>query len=211
MLQSLKSKRVRMSKVVKEYESRIMLTESEYFEIVSHFMRLHPEKHFLKNVNIYFDTPDYYLKNNHINLRVRIINDAKCEFTMKIAHPEGDDEINDYPNIKEIDALLKEGIFPNGDVKRYLLTLPYHLADYKQITTLTTIRLEIENDDHLLVIDKNSYGDIIDYNLEVEAKDSILLAKARLKEYMKQFNIAEPQQKYVGKSHRAINAAIKKS
>ena len=55
-----------MSKVVKEYESRIMLTESEYFEIVSHFMRLHPEKHFLKNVNIYFDTPDYYLKNkNH--------------------------------------------------------------------------------------------------------------------------------------------------
>ena len=48
MLQSLKGKRVRMSKVVKEYESRIMLTESEYFEIVSHFMRLHPEKHFLK-------------------------------------------------------------------------------------------------------------------------------------------------------------------
>ena len=211
MLQSLKSKRFRMSKVVKEYESRIMLTESEYFEIVSHFMRLHPEKHFLKNVNIYFDTPDYYLKNNHINMRLRIINDARAEFTMKIAHPEGDDEINDYPTIGEIELLQKEGIIPDGEVKNFLLTLPYSIEDFKPVTTLTTKRLEIENDDHLVVIDKNTYGDITDYNLEIEAKDSILVSKARLKEYMKQFNLAEPTQKYVGKSHRAINAAIKKS
>ena len=200
-----------MSKVVKEYESRIMLTESEYFEIVSHFMRLHPEKHFLKNVNIYFDTPDYYLKNNHINMRLRIINDARAEFTMKIAHPEGDDEINDYPTIGEIELLQKEGIIPDGEVKNFLLTLPYSIEDFKPVTTLTTKRLEIENDDHLVVIDKNTYGDITDYNLEIEAKDSILVSKARLKEYMKQFNLAEPTQKYVGKSHRAINAAIKKS
>ena len=200
-----------MSNVGKEYEARVMLTESEYFEIVSHFMRLHPEKHFLKNVNIYFDTSDYYLKNNHIMVRLRIINDVKYELTMKVAHKGGDDEINDYPNIREIDALLKEGIFPDGEVKKHLLTLPYHLDDYKQVTTLTTIRLEIENDDHLLVIDKNSYGDIVDYNLEIEAKDSILVAVTRIKEYMKQFNIAEPTEKYVGKSHRAINEAIKKS
>ena len=200
-----------MSKVVKEYESRIMLTESEYFEIVSHFMRLHPEKHFLKNVNIYFDTPDYYLKNNHINMRLRIINDARAEFTMKIAHPEGDDEINDYPTIGEIELLQKEGIIPDGEVKNFLLTLPYSIEDFKPVTTLTTKRLEIENDDHLVVIDKNTYGDITDYNLEIEAKDSILVSKARLKEYMKQFNLAEPTQKYIGKSHRAINAAIKKS
>lgn len=200
-----------MSKVVKEYESRIMLSESEYFEIVSHFMRLHPEKHFLKNVNIYFDTPDYYLKNNHINMRLRIINDAKAEFTMKIAHPEGDDEINDFPTIGELDLLQREGIIPNGEVKNFLLTLPYSIEDFKPITTLTTKRLEIENDDHLVVIDKNTYGDITDYNLEIEAKDSMLISKARLKEYMKQFNLKEPTEKYVGKSHRAINAAIKKS
>ena len=42
-----------MSNIVKEYETRIMLTESEYFEIVSHFMRLHPNKHFLKNTNTF--------------------------------------------------------------------------------------------------------------------------------------------------------------
>ena len=42
-----------MSNIVKEFESRIMLTESEYFEIVSHFMRLHPNKHFLKNTSFW--------------------------------------------------------------------------------------------------------------------------------------------------------------
>ena len=199
-----------MSNVIKEYESRLMLTESEYFEIVSHFMRLHPEAHFLKNVNIYYDTPDLYLKKNHANLRVRIINDVKCELTLKISHPEGDDEMNDLLSKKELDQFLKEGIFPDGVVKNFLLTLPYHLDEYKEITTLNNLRLEIENDDHLLVIDKNTYGDITDYNLEIEAKESIDVAHKRMNEYMKQFNIAKPQQKYVGKAHRAIDAALKK-
>ncbi len=199
-----------MSNVIKEYESRLMLTESEYFEIVSHFMRLHPEAHFLKNINIYYDTPDLYLKKNRANLRVRIINDVKCELTLKISHPEGDDEMNDLLSRKELDQFLKEGIFPDGVVKNFLLTLPYHLDEFKEITTLNNLRLEIENDDHLLVIDKNTYGDITDCNLEIEAKESIDVAHKRMNEYMKQFNIAKPQQKYVGKAHRAIDAALKK-
>ena len=51
-----------MSNIIKEYESRVMITESDYFQIVSHFMRLHPNKQFLKIVNIYYDTPDVYFR-----------------------------------------------------------------------------------------------------------------------------------------------------
>ena len=200
-----------MSNIIKEYESRVMITESDYFQIVSHFMRLHPDKHFLKNVNIYYDTPDLYLRKHHANLRLRIINDTKFELTLKISHPESDDEMNDYIDAREADVLLKQNIFPEGVVKKYLLTLPYHLDSYKQVTSLTTIRLEIENEDHLLVIDKNTYGDITDYNLEIEAQESINVANKRLEEYMRQFNIVKPGQKYVGKSHRAIDAAVKKN
>ena len=200
-----------MSNVTKEYESRVMLTENEYFEIVSHFLRLYPEKQFLKNVNIYYDTSDLYLRKHHINLRLRIINDAKYELTLKIARSEGDDEINDVLEKKDVDIFMKSGVFPEGVVKKFLLTLPYHLGDYKEITTLNNLRLEIQNDDHLLVIDKNVYGDITDYNLEIEAKDSIFVANKRLSEYMRQFNIAKPEQKYIGKSHRAIDAALKRN
>ena len=199
-----------MSNVVKEYESRIMLTESEYFEIVSHFMRLYPNKHFLKNVNIYFDTDDLYLRQNHITLRIRIINDVHCELTLKKSGNNGDDEINDIINLAQADAIIKNSYFPEGSVKAYLISLPYTLNNYKQITTLTNLRLEIENEDHLLVIDKNTYGDIVDYNLEIEANDSIENAKSLLNAYILQFNLANRGQKYVGKAHRAIMAAIKK-
>ena len=186
-----------------------MLTDSEYFEIVSYFMRFHPEQHFLKNTNIYYDTNDLFLRKNHATLRVRLINDINCELTLKISHHNGDDEINDPLSKKELDAFIKEGIFPDGEVKNRLLTLPYSLDSYKEITTLYNIRLEIENDDHLLVIDKNTYGEIIDYNLEIEAKDSMLTANKWLDTYIKQFNLSLTQQKYVGKAHRAINAATK--
>ena len=200
-----------MSNIRKEYEKRVMITESDYFKIVSHFMRLNPDRKYIKNTNIYFDTPDLYMRHHHSNLRIRIIDDEKYELTLKISRPEGDDELNDYPTKKEVDALLKHGAFPDGVVKRFLLTLPYPLADYRKITTLETIRLEIENEDHLLVIDKNTYSNIVDYNIEIEAEDSINVANKRLNDYMKQFNIVEPAQKYIGKSHRAIDATLKRN
>ena len=199
-----------MSNIVKEYETRIMLTESEYFEIVSHFMRLHPNKQFLKNTNIYFDTEDLFLRKKHITFRIRIINDVKSEITIKIKGANGDDEINDSLTGKDVELFLKERYLPNGDVKSFLLSLPYTFDAYKEITTLYNVRLEIEEDDHLLVIDKNIYNDITDYNLEIETADNIESARKWLDHYIKQFNLANRGQKYVGKAHRAIMSAIKK-
>ena len=199
-----------MSNIVKEYETRIMLTESEYFEIVSHFMRLHPNKHFLKNTNTYFDTEDLYLRKNHITFRLRTINDIKSELTIKIKGKNGDDEINDSLNTQEAQLVLKSRVFPDGDVKNFLLTLPYTFDAYKEITTLYNVRLEIEEKDHLLVIDKNTYNNIIDYNLEIETKDGIESARRILDYYIEQFSLVNRGQKYVGKAHRAIMSAIKK-
>ena len=200
-----------MSNTVKEYESRIMLDESEYIAIVSHYIRLYPNQHFLKNVNIYFDTDNLYLRKHHTNLRIRIINDVKYELTLKVSHPDGDDEINDIILKKDADALINNEYFPEGNVKNYLQSLPYPLNAFKVITTLNNLRLEIENEDHLLVIDKNTYGDITDYNLEIEARDSVNTAKSHLNAYILQFNLANRDKKYIGKSHRAIDAATKKA
>ena len=198
-----------MSNIGKEFECRIMLTESEYLDVVSHFIKLHPYQQFLKIVNTYFDTEDLYLKNHHMTLRVRSINNTKNELTLKISDPNGDDEINDPLNIKEVDVLLNHGLFPDGEVKKRLLSLPYSLDSLKPITSLYNLRLEIEFPDHLLVIDKNNYSDITDYNLEIEAKDSVKTASMHLNEYIKTFNLTKHGQKYVGKSHRAISAASK--
>ena len=130
--------------------------------------------------------------------------------TIKIKGKNGDDEINDSLNTQEAQLVLKSRVFPDGDVKNFLLTLPYTFDAYKEITTLYNVRLEIEEKDHLLVIDKNTYNDIIDYNLEIETKDGIESARRILNYYIEQFSLVNRGQKYVGKAHRAIMSAIKK-
>lgn len=199
-----------MSNVGKEFESRVMLTEQEYLDVVSHFMKMYPNNHFLQNNNIYFDTGDLFLKNNHITLRIRTINDVRSELTLKIKGQNGDEEINDDITLKEKEAIIKEKIFPNGNVKNYLLSLPIPLSNYDSIVSLYNRRLEIQFDNHLLVIDKNEYNGIIDYNLEIETKEDINLANKLLSEYIKKFNLSLSKQKYHGKAHRAIDSATKK-
>ena len=199
-----------MSNVGKEFESRVMLTEHEYLDVVSHFMKMYPNNHFLQNNNNYFDTNDFFLKNRHITLRVRTINDIRSELTLKIKGENGDIEINDDISFKEMEAVMKNKIFPDGNVKNYLLSLPIPLSDYENIVSLYNRRLEIQFDNHLLVIDKNEYNGIVDYNLEIETKDDINLANKLLSEYIQKFNLSLAKQKYQGKAHRALVSVRKK-
>lgn len=196
-----------MSNVAKEFEARIMLTGDEYLSIVSFYMKLFPNKHFIQNTNIYYDSEDLFLRRQGITFRHRIINDVSSELTIKIKGKDGDTEINDKLNIAQYNLLLNKNIFPDGEVKKYLSSLPYPINEYKVIATLYNRRLEIEYEDHLLVIDKNSYGDIVDYNLEIEAKDNIDTAHKKLKEYIEKFHLSIINQKYQGKATRAIMAA----
>ena len=197
-----------MSNTVKEYEARVMLTEEEYLNIVSVYLKMFPNAQFLQNTNIYFDSSDLYLRKNHMTLRVRVVNDAYSELTLKIKGENGDDEINDKLAKKDLDLLVKQGIFPSGNVKNFLIGLSYPLSNYHYITTLVNRRLEIEIDGHLLVIDKNVYGDVVDYNLEIETNDGVRSANKILNNYIRQFNLSLADKKYPGKASRAIKAAL---
>lgn len=199
-----------MSNVAKEFERRVMLTEQEYLNIVSHFLKIYPNHHFLQNNNYYFDTSDLFLRQKHITLRIRTINDVRAELTLKIKGYNGDEEINDDITFEEMKNIIKEKVFPDGGVKKYLLTLALPLSSYENIVVLYNRRLEIAYPDHLLVIDKNEYNGIIDYNLEVEAKDNIQLADTFLKQYIKQFNLSLGNLNYRGKATRAIDSVTKK-
>ena len=99
-----------MSNTVKEFEARVMLTEEEYLNIVSTYLKMYPNAQFLQNTNIYFDSSDLYLRRNHMTLRVRVVNDVYSELTLKIKGENGDDEINDKLTKKDLDLLVKEGV-----------------------------------------------------------------------------------------------------
>ena len=199
-----------MIKTQKEYETRLMLTEEQYFFIVTYYMNIQPNKHFLQNTNHYFDTDDLYLRDHHMTLRVRIINDVKSELTLKIKGEDGDEEVTDGLSPKEQELLLEQNIFPYGQVRNRLMLLPYPLNKYHRITSLFNRRLEIEFEDHILVVDKNTYEDEVDYNLEIESSVGIVHAKELLKEYASKFDLTLSREKYIGKARRAITAALKK-
>lgn len=199
-----------MSNSTKEFETRLMISQAQYVEMVSFYMHIRGYENFIQNTNIYFDTNDLYLQNNHITFRARIINDVQTELTLKIKGDDGDTEINDSLSPKQVDLMFNQNIFPEGNVKEYLVFLARPLSDYHEIARLYNRRLEIEFSDHLLVIDKNNYGDVVDYNIEIETKGSIKEAQKHLEEYIEKFNLAKPNDKYIGKARRAITEAIKK-
>lgn len=198
-----------MSKNQKEYEVRLMLDEERYFFIVTYYMNITPNKQFIQNANYYFDTADLYLRHQHMTLRVRTINDVRSELTLKIKGENGDDEINDGLSPQETELLINKSIFPYGQVRNRLMTLPYTLDKYHLIATLYNRRLEIECDNYLLVVDKNTYGDVVDYNLEIESKISIAHAKEILKQYIEKFGLKVSKERYHGKATRAIDQAVK--
>lgn len=195
-------------KTQKEYEARLMLDEERYFFIVTYYMNITPNKHFVQNANYYFDTNDLFLRSQHMTLRVRTINDVKSELTLKIKGDNGDDEINDRLTPQETELLINKSIFPYGQVRNRLMLLPYSLDKYHQIASLFNRRLEIEFDNYTLVIDKNTYGNVVDYNLEIESKVGIEHAKEVLKEYINKFNLKVSKEKYHGKATRAIDEAV---
>lgn len=193
----------------KEFETRLMINEEQYFHIVTYYMNLYPNHPFIQNTNYYFDTDDLYLRDQHMTLRMRSINNVKAELTLKIKGKDGDDEITDGLTPKETELLIEHGVFPYGQVRNRLMSLPYSLEKYHNIATLFNRRLEIKFDDYILVIDKNTYGEATDYNLEIESNIGMAHAKELLNEYIEKFNLTPSKEKYAGKARRAIDEALK--
>ena len=191
--------------VAMEYESQVMISEEEYLRIYQDNLRLDYKHVYSEIVNIYYDTPDLFLMNHHMALRMRGVKDKYNEFTLKI---KGDDgvvkEIN-YP-IKENEPIDNLDRFPL--IKEALLEKNINIRNIKYITTLLTKRLEVFKEGYLFVIDKNTYGFTVDYNLEVESI-SVELAKKYLKQEADKYGI-EIKKNYISKSRRAIQSYLKK-
>lgn len=193
--------------IIMEYEKRVMLTEEQYFSLVSYYLRQNPHHPFIDQTNYYFDTPDLFLKNNHAVLRVREISHQGSELTLKVKKEKGDEEKSHRLTFEQLSLLINENVFPKCDAIGDVIHFGRPLHDYVLLTKLKTRRLEIKENDYLVVIDKNEYNGIIDYNLEIEA-ESRTKAKEIILEFCKKFSLTY-KEKYISKSSRAL-LSIKK-
>ncbi|MCR4879724.1 MAG: CYTH domain-containing protein [Bacilli bacterium] len=191
-----------MSKNI-EMEKRVMLSLAQYEELKKYASNFSNRVESLL-VNHYFDTDDLALRNNHLMLRIRNINEKDYEVTLKVKGKNGDLEINKPVLKKEVDHLIKHFDFDNKAINKRILKVTD--KEVKYLTSLKTERVEIQFEDYLFVLDKNYYSDVVDYNLEIEAH-SIEDAKKYIKKYCDEFNM-QYSKEYKSKSRRAINKAL---
>ena len=188
-----------------ENEKRLMLTLEQYEILMKDFIQIQGSVIF-DQVNYYFDDEDLSLRDHHIVLRIRSINNNQYELTAKIKGDNGDTELN-YPLSKEeVDTFISNPTFDDNLLKETIENVTS--KPVRLITSLETRRLECQKEDHLVVIDKNHYSDVTDYNLEVEAS-SIEDASKYILYYASKYHLTYDEN-YLSKSRRAINRAINK-
>lgn len=171
-----------------EYEERVLISENDYKKVIDDVTKQNRPITNCVIENIYLDNNNFFVYHNKMMLRIRHTNGENEELTLKIRNQDGSN--------REINETLNHHLIIDKE-------LDGKLEDYKPVTKLITERMEAKYDNYLLVIDKNYYDDIIDYDLEIEAS-SQEIALSIIKDYCKQYDLIY-KDNYQTKSHRAIS------
>ena len=128
---------------------------------------------------------------------------------MKFARKDinADEEIFQKLTQEEELNLLTKGIAPIGPVKEALIRKNIRVDKLLIVGELKTYRFEIYEKEYTVVLDKNEYSSITDYNLEIESTSRELSNKV-MSGILKELNIKQDLDKTT-KSERAIKAYLK--
>lgn len=188
-----------------EIEAKVLLLKDEYNAIIETLNLQKYRK--IKQTNHYIDTPDRYLKKNGIALRIRE-KDEEFELTLKTPLSEGLLEKNENISWRDFENLSERQIFPDGNIRKFLLILGVKVSDLKVLTSLCTERIHVEFEGFGLALDKNIYSNIVDYELEVESS-SIERAQQEIENILNECDIKNFSFNKVSKQARALNALEK--
>ncbi|MEB6333587.1 CYTH domain-containing protein [Staphylococcus pseudoxylosus] len=150
-----------------EIEFKQLLTENQYNVIhKTYFNEIEP----FKQTNFYIDTPDFDLKDHKSALRIRVKDDY-LEMTLKTPAEVGLTEYNFETHIvPELNKPIPEQSLPS-EILEQLTKMDIDLTELIILGSLKTERLEKEINGNLLVLDKSTYLDFEDFELEYEVED----------------------------------------
>ncbi|MBU9713284.1 CYTH domain-containing protein [Evansella tamaricis] len=154
-----------------EIEFKNLLISDEYYGLLNHFNI--KQNDFKVQTNYYFDTLQMELKQNKSALRIRKKND-EYTITLKEPHPEGLLETHQNCSRTEFKQAVTKGILPSGDILIQIENLlQKNTPSFVFLGELTTERAELSLPEGLLVLDKSSYFDVVDYEVEFECKERV--------------------------------------
>ncbi|PXW93132.1 adenylate cyclase [Streptohalobacillus salinus] len=172
-----------------EIELKNLLTKEEFETCLTHYNQdLANAK---KQINHYFETPDFQLKARGAALRIREKNN---HYTMTLKEPHKDALLETHANMSEAEA---RQFIHNQDTFPSLIAEALNRLDINQGALiyggqLRTERLEFEEDGLLIVLDKSHYHGLTDYELEIEGP-SVASVEAKLNQLLSQLAISKKQ------------------
>ncbi|KGR80553.1 CYTH domain-containing protein [Ureibacillus manganicus] len=155
-----------------EIEFKNLLTKEQYERLLKEF---NIEKHLIKRqVNHYFDTPDWHLRKLSSGLRIReTISKTVCTLKEKTSdHTHL--ETTDILTADQASLMLQAKGFYAPDVESKLKQLNIPIHELTVFGTLTTDRVEISYEDGTLVLDHSFYLNCDDYEVEYETNNEII-------------------------------------
>ena len=183
-----------------EIEAKALLTKKDYNKVLKHFKLDVVDGYIQKNY--YIDTENKDLRKLGLSLRVRRLNGYVISFKLPMA--EGLLEKTQTLSREQFEDFDTHGKFPEGDISDFIESLYISPSDLKIIATLTTLRIEQEYEDLTLAIDENRYGELQDFELEMEAT-SMKKAQYLLKKVCEEVGI-DYKENLVSKQKRAMDA-----
>lgn len=167
-----------------EIEYKNLLTMEEFNRILTHLP--FPE-HGETQINYYFETKHFSLKENGCALRIRE-KKGQYKLTLKEPHPQGLLETHDTLTKQEALDWIEGNNVPKRHTTKQLTAKDILPEDLIYYGNLTTERRELKYNHVLVVLDYSTYNGIFDYELEVEAP-SEAVGTETFDALLKQFHI----------------------
>ncbi|WP_067842068.1 CYTH domain-containing protein [Amphibacillus sediminis] len=149
-----------------EIECKNLLTEIEYQRLLDYFELTNLEP--TLQINHYFETPDFALKQKGSALRIRA---KQNHYTLTLKQPFQDGLLETHDSLLENQVRLwlnNKPIFtPHVGIQ--LEKIGIKLNQLKYGGALETARIEVYYHESLVVLDKSRYNGTVDYELEVES------------------------------------------
>ena len=184
-----------------EIEAKVILSRQDYKKVFDTLKTKITDTH--TQTNFYIDSQDRVLKKNDIALRIREYNRTYV-LTCKTPLSEGLLEKNQELSEKVALEMINLNRFPSGGIQDFLELLDIDVSNLEVLASLTTRRNELSIDSSKISLDENTYGNKVDYEIEVE-DSAMKLAEDRVEEILKPLGITYSLNK-VSKQMRAIKA-----
>jgi len=188
-----------------EIEAKVLLTKKQYLKVYDSF-RTDKGIEIINQTNFYIDSKDRTLKENEIALRIR---EKKDEYILTVKTPMSEGLLEKNQTLTSAEALdmIEFNKFPVGEVSAFLELLDVDLSALVVLAKMSTKRTTLKKDDvrERISLDVNTYGNKVDYELEVD-KTAMALAEKRIAEILTPLNIEYTINK-ISKQTRALSEA----